>query len=177
MLSCHKWRCRVEIRWCMTRWTLWQASPAGGGEPPWWESIRIIVPRRAAALWALQMLSAQLPDLLYVRYAPYMLLLYTPYTLLKTRVRCRRNNSWPHARRFCLSRVVLVYWTISSTSHGSWRPGPCGIPGSQDFFKILIPGFSKSDPGIFRDFQKPLNNCILRLSTPFVDHNNLSWDL
>ena len=158
MLSCQKWRCRVEIRWCMTRWTLWQASPAGGGEPPRWESIRIIVPRRAAALWALQMLSAQLPDLLYVRYAPFMLLLYTPYTLLRTRVRCRRNNSWPHARRFCLSRVVMVYWTISSTSHGSWRPGPCGIPGSQDF-------------------QKPLNNCILRLSTPFIDHNNLFWDL
>ena len=138
MLSCHKWRCRVEIRWCMTRWTLWQASPAGGGEPPRWESIRIIVPRRAAALWALQMLSAQLPDLLYVRYAPYMLLLYTPYMLLGTRVRCRRNNSLPHARRYCLSRVVmLLYWTILSTPLAT----PVFTQGKQQrSARILDPG-------------------------------------
>ena len=47
------------------------SSPPGGGEAPRWESIRIIVSRWAAALWPLQMLSAQLPDLLYVLYAPY----------------------------------------------------------------------------------------------------------
>ena len=35
----------------------------------------------------------------------------------------------------------------------------------------------KSNPGIFQDFQKPLNDCILRLSTPFIDHNKLFWDL
>ena len=43
------------------------------------------------------------------------------------------------------------------------------------------PGISrdsqKSNPGIFRDFQKPLNDYILRLSIPFIDHNNLFWDL
>ena len=35
----------------------------------------------------------------------------------------------------------------------------------------------KSNPGIFRDFQKPLNNGILRLSTSFIDPINLFWGL
>ena len=34
----------------------------------------------------------------------------------------------------------------------------------------------KSNPGIFRDFQKPLNDCNLRLSTPLIEHNSLFWD-
>ena len=35
----------------------------------------------------------------------------------------------------------------------------------------------KSNHGIFRDFQEPLNDCILRLFIPFIDHNNLFWDV
>ena len=45
-----------------------------------------------------------------------------------------------------------------------------GISRDWDFEK-------KSNPGIFRDFQKPSNDCIIRLSIPFIDHNNLFWDL
>ena len=54
-------------------------------------------------------------------------------------------------------------------------PGISRDPGI--FSKSRSRDSQKSNPGIFRDFQKPLNDCILRLSTPFVDHNNLSWDL
>ena len=61
------------------------SKPPRSQGAPRWESIRIIVSRCAAALWALQMLSAQLTDLLYVLYAPYM--------LLKTRVRYQRYDS------------------------------------------------------------------------------------
>ena len=40
------------------------------------------------------------------------------------------------------------------------------------------PGILKNlIPGFFWDFLKPLNDCILRLSTPFIDHNSLFWDL
>ena len=35
----------------------------------------------------------------------------------------------------------------------------------------------KSNPGIFWDFQKPLNDCIPRLSTTWIDHNRFFWDL
>ena len=52
--------------------------------PPRWESIRIIVSRWAAALWPLQMLSAQLPDLL---------MSFMPHMLLQTRVRYQGNYS------------------------------------------------------------------------------------
>ena len=54
-------------------------------------------------------------------------------------------------------------------------PGVTRYPGI--FSKSRSRDSQKSNPGIFRDFQKPLNDCILRLSTPFIDHNNLFWDL
>ena len=41
------------------------------------------------------------------------------------------------------------------------------------FSKSRFRDSQKSNPGIFRDFQKPLNDCVLRLSTPFNDQNNL----
>ena len=59
--------------------------------------------------------------------------------------------------------------------------GPCeipGYPGIPGFFQNPDPGILKNlIPGFFGDFQKPLNNYILRLSTPFIDHNNLFWDI
>ena len=61
------------------------SSPPGGGEAPRWESIRIIVSRWAAALWPLQMLSAQLPDLL---------MSFMPHMLLQTRVRYHLTNNF-----------------------------------------------------------------------------------
>ena len=73
------------------------SKPPRSQGAPRWESIRIIVSRCAAALWALQMLSAQLTDLLYVLYAPYM--------LLKTRVRYQRYDSstdvWSNILKSC----------------------------------------------------------------------------
>ena len=42
---------------------------------------------------------------------------------------------------------------------------------SRDFFNIPIRDFQKSHPGIFRDFQKPVNCCFLRLLTQFIDKN------
>ena len=85
------WRGGIGIRWCMTRWTPGQASPPGGRWAPRWESIRIIVSRWAAALWPLQMLSAQLPDLL---------MSFMPHMLHQTRVRYHRNNFNVHVSDF-----------------------------------------------------------------------------
>ena len=50
-------------------------------------------------------------------------------------------------------------------------PGISLDPGI--FSKSQSRDSQKSDPRIFRDFQKPLNDCILRLLTPFIGHNNL----
>ena len=54
-------------------------------------------------------------------------------------------------------------------------PGISLDPGI--FSKSQSRDSQKSDPRIFWDFQKPLNDCILRLLTPFIGHNNLLWDL
>ena len=54
-------------------------------------------------------------------------------------------------------------------------PGKSRDPGI--FSKSRSRGFQKSNPGIFRDFQKPLNDCIPRLSTTLIDHNCFFWDL
>ena len=64
-------------------------------------------------------------------------------------------------------------------------PGSWGIPVYPGFFlKSWSRDSRKCNPGIFRDFQKHFNDCILRLSTPFINHNNLfclmmrdGWDL
>ena len=50
-----------------------------------------------------------------------------------------------------------------------WDPWICSKFRSRDS--------QKSNPGIFRDFQKPLNVCIPRLSTTLIDHNRFFWDL
>ena len=54
-------------------------------------------------------------------------------------------------------------------------PGMFRDPGI--FSKSRSWDSQKSNPGIFQDFQKPLNDWIPRLSTPFIDHNNLFWYL
>ena len=76
----------------------------------------------------------------------------------------RKNDNWLKY----MSNTSFIVICLPKMS----RAGSCGIPGYPG-----IPGFSKSNPGIFWDFQKPLDDCILRLSTPFFDHNNLFWDL
>ena len=48
-------------------------------------------------------------------------------------------------------------------------PGISRDPGI--FSKSRSRDSQKSNPGIFRDFQKPLNDCIPRLSTTLIDHN------
>ena len=48
-------------------------------------------------------------------------------------------------------------------------PGISRDPGI--FSKSQSRESQKSNPGIFRDFQKPLNDCIPRLSTTLIDHN------
>ena len=51
--------------------------------------------------------------------------------------------------------------------------GIMGYPGIPEFFsKSRSRDSQKSNPGTFRDFQKPLNDCILSLSTPLIDHNS-----
>ena len=51
----------------------------------------------------------------------------------------------------------------------SLRIRPLRDPGI--FSKSRSRDSQKSNPGIFRDFQKPLNDCIPRLSTTLIDHN------
>ena len=53
--------------------------------------------------------------------------------------------------------------------------GSRNISGSRDFFKIPIPGFSKIWSRDFSGSPEPRKR--LRLSTPFINHNNLFWDL
>ena len=78
------------------------------------------------------------------------------------------------------------FWFLISQISGVWVwsrttcpwPGSCGIPGYPGIFsKSWSRDSQKYNPGIFRDFQKPLTDYILRLSIPFIDHNNLFWDL
>ena len=54
-------------------------------------------------------------------------------------------------------------------------PGISRDPGI--FSKSRSRDSQKSNPGIFWDFQKPLNDCIPRLSTTWIDHNRFFWDL
>ena len=59
---------------------------------------------------------------------------------------------------------------LDRTSHmGRRDPGISRDPGI--FSKSRSRDFQKSDPRIFWDFQKPLNECIPRLSTTLIDHN------
>ena len=70
---------------------------------------------------------------------------------------------------FALSELV------DSDDGGAVRTRPLRDPGiSRDpgiFSKSRSRDSQKSNPGIFRDFQKPLNDCIPRLSTTLIDHN------
>ena len=73
-------------------------------------------------------------------------------------------------------------WISKEEAPRLWIPSPKSViirplrdPGI--FSKSRSWDSQKSNPWNCRDFQKPLNDSILRLSTPFIDHNSLFWDL
>ena len=77
-----------------------------------------------------------------------------------------------------LNRTMLPSWKVVSQRHHQLPlivtrplrdPGISRDPGI--FSKSRSRDSQKSNPGIFRDFQKPLNDCIPRLSTTLIDHN------
>ena len=87
------------------------------------------------------------------------------------------QKGWLYNRQSVQS-LVVPYDFFANFPTGSLfcilSSGSCGIPGYPGIFsKSQSRDSQKFNPGIFRDFQKPLNNCILRLSTPFIDHSNL----
>ena len=102
------------------------------------------------------------------------------------------------SRIFFLNNSPKYYQKIFNTKHSYWYiallksasnldrtshmgrplrdPGISRDPGI--FSKSWSRDSQKSNPGIFWDFQKPfLKDCILKLSTPFIDHINAFWDL
>ena len=65
----------------------------------------------------------------------------------------------------CVHLCSNLFKTYSSVIIRPLRdPGISRDPGI--FSKSRSRNSQKSNPGIFQDFQKPLNDCILRLSTP-----------
>ena len=76
-----------------------------------------------------------------------------------------------------LSLIESQIFEISSKWTGCMDPTTRPLRDPGIFAKSRSRDSQKSDPGIFWDFQKPLKDCIHRLSTPLIDHNNLFWDL
>ena len=91
---------------------------------------------------------------------------------------CVVNRMWicvTQLRLFTLNKLSWTIFCCLCMMYECVRHRPLRDPGI--FSKSRSRDSQKYNPGIFRDFQKPLNNCILRLSTPFIDHNNLFWYL
>ena len=85
-----------------------------------------------------------------------------------------------HLLRICLSVAAILPFCGFLEENKNQIPYHCiweDVSDKQDFSKSQSRDSQKSNPGIFWDFQKPLNDYILRLSIPFIDHNNLFWDL
>ena len=94
-------------------------------------------------------------------------------TNLLTRLGAFSRTGHGSARHFLDGPQVRVLYNIISRLLRD--PGISRDPGI--FWKSRSQDSQKSNPRIFQDFQKPLNDCILRLSTPFIDHINLFWDI
>ena len=92
-----------------------------------------------------------------------------------------RSHTWGHSNGGGTSGMFALSELVDSDDGGAVRTRPLRDPGiSRDpgiFSKSWSRDFQKSNPGIFQDFMKPLNDCIQRLSTLFIYYNNLFWDL